>query len=393
MKNIYKLSFIFISIAVLCLSGATAVFAQQVGGVTVQTSSATNISNYQATLNGYLGMPYLNGSNYVYFQWGTTTNYGNQTPQLFLNNSGPFGQNITGLANGYTYHYRAVAQGGFGIVYGQDVTFYAGQSNNGNALTANAGSDLYLTSGQITNLQGSGYSPNGYPLNYYWSCTGGALSSYNIAQPTYTAPYNYNNQQTTYTCTLTVSDSYGNSNSDSVIIYINSNNNIINNYNNNYVQTDPATNVSSVQATLNGYLNNPGQYGSSSVYFQWGRTEYVYGSQTNPQYMSSAGAFSQVISNFDPNVTYHFRAVVQGNFGIAYGQDMTFTTFGTNIVYVAPQVLGVSTGPTNVSTGLTNDILKDSFFIPLLIILFGLWFYFSGEMYVFSDKLKAKFKK
>jgi hypothetical protein len=46
-----------------------------------QTNSATNISNYQATLNGYLYTNNLYSSNYVYFQWGTTTSYGSQTSQ------------------------------------------------------------------------------------------------------------------------------------------------------------------------------------------------------------------------------------------------------------------------------------------------------------------------
>ncbi len=35
-------------------------------------------------------------------------------------------------------------------------------------------------------------------------------------------------------------------------------------------------------------------------------------------------------------------------------------------------------GPTNVSTGLTNNLLTDSFFLPLVIAVIGIWMYRSG---------------
>lgn len=58
-------------------------------------------------------------------------------------------------------------------------------------------------------------------LTYSWSCTGGTLSNPNIAQPTYTAPLV--NSDTTYTCTLTVTDSKGLSGSDSANILVKNN--------------------------------------------------------------------------------------------------------------------------------------------------------------------------
>jgi hypothetical protein len=397
------------------------------------------------------------------------------------------------------------------------MTFYSGQSNGG-TLTVNAGPDLYLTSGQTSALQASAYNPNGYLLNYYWTCTGGTLSGYNVSQPIYTAPYNYGTSQTTYTCTLTATDNYGNSNSDSVLVYVNYNNNI--NYNgSNYIQTNAATSASSTQATLNGYLVNVGQYNSSFVYFQWGPTTF-YGSQTNQQLLNNVGSFSQIVSNFNPNTTYHFRAVLQNSNGISYGQDMTFyssnygyygngvltankkvinltsgnlnwassvsanpsdilsfaitlqgngqdihnvivrdilpanliykgnltvntnsnyggdITSGVNIgtvyanqpvvvayqVQVAPSasfVYGTTTlsnnatiassdggtqtaiatvvvnkalvyGASTVSTGLTNNFLADSFFLPLLLIILMSWLYFTGRIYEFADWMKSK---
>ncbi len=136
MKNIYKLSFIILFTLILCFSFNTIVSAQ-VSGASVQTNSATNISDSQITLNGYLVVPYINSSNYVYFQWGTTMSYGNQTPQLYLNNSGSFSHVISSLSPNNVYHFRAVAQGVFGTIYGQNMIFYTNQYNDYNNYSYN----------------------------------------------------------------------------------------------------------------------------------------------------------------------------------------------------------------------------------------------------------------
>jgi len=84
--------------------------------------------------------------------------------------------------------------------------------------TANAGSDKDIQEGEITTLNGSGSDPDSDPITYSWSCTGGSLSSYSTAQPTYTAPsVSYN---TYYTCTLTVRDDKGLTSSDSMTVYV-----------------------------------------------------------------------------------------------------------------------------------------------------------------------------
>jgi len=56
------------------------------------------------------------------------------------------------------------------------------------------------------------------------------------------------------------------------------------------------------------------------------------------------------------------------------------------------QVYGASTSPTSISTGLTNNPITDSFFLPLFFIILGAWLYFSGKIYKFSDWLAEKIK-
>jgi hypothetical protein len=514
-KIVFKIVLLTVGCFTL-LSFGTVVFAQATPAI--QTNSATNIQNNSATLNSNIINLGSSGNTTVWFQYGTTLGYGSQTTQQTQTFTGLLSQNIAGLNFNTTYHFRAVAQNGYGIVYGQDMTFITGQTNGG-ILTSNAGSDLYLTSAQTSILQGSGYDPSGSYLNYLWTCTGGTLSSYNIAQPTYTAPYAINgNNQATYTCALVVSNNNGISGSDSVTIYVNYNNGVITG--NNSVQTNFATNIQNNSATLNGYLSGNGSYAflNGQVWFQYG-TSTSYGNTSFHQTLNYSGQFSQEINNLLPNSVYHFRAVAQINGSTVYGPDVAFNSSGliygngtlsvqkqvinltsgnlswqpsvnakpgdilsfaitlqangqdfhnvvvadslsSNLVYKGnltvnaaldylnnpvsginvgtisaggieiiayqAQVISASSlpygittlnnsativsreggsqtasagvvisnsvvqGATDISTGLTNNPVKDSFLLPVMLIILGSWFYFSGNVYRFADWIETK---
>lgn len=92
---------------------------------TVITGSATSITANSATLNGSVNPNGL--ATTYYFQWGTTTSYGNNTPTQSVG-SGTAAQNVSalisgsGLNPGTTYHYRLVASSSAGTAYGGDQT-------------------------------------------------------------------------------------------------------------------------------------------------------------------------------------------------------------------------------------------------------------------------------
>ncbi|MBI3631374.1 MAG: PKD domain-containing protein, partial [Candidatus Staskawiczbacteria bacterium] len=147
------------------------------------------------------------------------------------------------------------------------------------------------------------------------------------------------------------------------------------------VQTNSATSINNSQATLNGYLSGISNNNINYAWFQWGNTA-SYGFETNHQTMNYTGFFNQNIAGLSPGVVYHFRAVAQDyNNQIVYGQDMSFQ---------ATQVLGV----TDISTGLTNNFLADSFFLPLIIGLAGIWLFRSGILNFsgWTDKYRIKRK-
>jgi hypothetical protein len=91
------------------------------------------------------------------------------------------------------------------------------------------------------------------------------------------------------------------------------------------VITNPATNVTSSSATLNGSVDPHGL--TTSVHFQYGTTT-SYGLTTANQ-TKTGNTYQNVaasISGLSANITYHFRIVATNSVGTRYGGDRTFTT-------------------------------------------------------------------
>jgi len=85
----------------------------------VATLPATSINPPHLTLNGSVNPAGLPTS--VWFEWGSTTNYGNVTPAQPLGSgtgNTNFNQGLTNLPLGLTHHFRAVASNSLGIAYG-----------------------------------------------------------------------------------------------------------------------------------------------------------------------------------------------------------------------------------------------------------------------------------
>jgi hypothetical protein len=188
-------------------------------------------------------------------------------------------------------------------------------------ISVDAGSNKEIGENQSTILNGYAYSQYGYSLGYYWSCNGGSLSNSNTLSPTYYAPsVNYD---TTYTCTLFVTDGRGYKNSDSANIIVRDTGSATGT--GLKVTTNFAESVASNSAVLKGTLNNDGgQY--TSVRFNWGRltsynnfTSWVSGKTTGQ-------TFSQYISGLEKGKAYHYRVEASNGREIVVGQDITFLT-------------------------------------------------------------------
>lgn len=281
----------------------------------VTTMSAFDIDETSMVLKGYLSDD-GGESCIVKFQYGTTTAYGLTSGSVSGATSGDyFVVDITGLSRGTTYHYRTIATNSAGTNYGLDVTgttlpsvpsgftATAGNGENDLAWTKGAGSDKTLVRFKTT----------GYPS----SITDGTqiyfdtLSTYNHPGLTATTPYYYSiwaeqngEYSLSHVTAFAVPFSHDAPN----------------------VSTLDATGIGVTTATLNGNLSALNQAGGSvTVSFEYGETD-AYGDTAAGGVLSSPGAFSADIATLNVDTLYHFRAKADGDNGIGYGTDLTFTT-------------------------------------------------------------------
>lgn len=109
------------------LSGATWTNSAVPYGPFVITLAATNLTTTTAALKGAANPGAFPST--AWFQWGTTTNYGNTTIVTNIGTGASLvalSTNISGLASFNTYHFRAVAANVYGTNYGMDQSFWLG---------------------------------------------------------------------------------------------------------------------------------------------------------------------------------------------------------------------------------------------------------------------------
>ena len=128
------------------------------------------------------------------------------------------------------------------------------------------------------------------------------------------------------------------------------------------VTTNPATNLASFSATLNGSVYAHGL--TTTVYFQYGTTTgygHTTGSQTKTG--NTYQSVSTNISGLAASTRYHFRIVATNSAGTTYGADRTFTTLsatGPPVVITNPATNVASSSATLNATvdphGLTTSV-------------------------------------
>jgi plastocyanin len=114
------------------------------------------------------------------------------------------------------------------------------------------------------------------------------------------------------------------------------------------VTTNPATNVESFSATLNGSLNPHGA--TTTVSFQYGpTTSYGFTTPVQTQTGNTLRNISANISGLIAGHIYHFRIVAHNGGGMSFGSDRTFTTLsatGPPVVTTSPATLIASLSAT-----------------------------------------------
>ena len=299
----------------------------------VTTGSADGVTFGMAILHGSINPNGFAASGY--FQWGSTTNYGNNTPVQSVGggtNLVPVQQVLSNLAVG-SYHFRIVGTNQFVTSFGNDLSFTIVPPPLPTAVTENA-SDV--TTAQAT-LHGS-INPNGLAASGYFEW--GTSTNYEnstlaqlVGDGTTVVPV----QQlisglmpgTNYHFRMVASNSvgvrYGSNMTFAAVAAP-------------LAVTQPATALPGMSASLHGTVN-PNAL-ETTVTFEWGLTT-SYGNVT-PTTVLSAGITNvpvqMLLSNLASGGPYHFRVRATNSAGTSAGADASFLIpcEGNNLIAVLP---------------------------------------------------------
>ena len=300
--------------------GADAQFTTGTVPPSVATDDATSTGTNSARLNGELTSLGTAAIVNVSFEYGTTTgSYTHTTADQARTSTGAFSADLSGLAPGVTYYYRAKADGDGDPVYGTKKSFTTPTVppavTTGNATSvATASATL---NGTLTSL-GTASSVN---VSFEWGTTTGSYTHTTASQArtttgAFTADLSGLAPGSTYYFRARADGDgptvYGEEKSFTTLTAPPS------------VRTSSATEVRCKSATLNGILDNLGTGGSAEVSFEWGLTT-DYGNEIASQVLTAASSFNAALTGLMPHTTYHFRAKASGD-DIAYGTDIMFTT-------------------------------------------------------------------
>jgi plastocyanin len=293
------------------------------GPPVVTTNPATFIASFSARLNGLLDPHGLTTT--VYFQYGTTTSYGSATPMQSQtgNTYRNISANISGLMAHATYHFRIVATNSAGTRFGGDRTFTTLTATGPPVVTTNPATFIASFSATLNGL----LDPHGLTTTVHFQY--GATTSYGLT----TAPQSHTGNtylnisanisslsaSTIYHFRIVASNSAGTSlGGDRAFTTLTATGPPV-------VITNPATNVASSSATLNGSLDPHGL--TTTVYYQYGTTtSYGHTTAMQSQTGNTYRNISANISSLSASTVYHFRIVATNSAGTRFGGDRTFTT-------------------------------------------------------------------
>jgi len=97
------------------------------------------------------------------------------------------------------------------------------------------------------------------------------------------------------------------------------------------VVTNSATNIGTLQATLNGQITDTGGATVDERGFEWGTESGSYPNSWTETGSFGTGSFSHVLSGLQPKTTYYYRAKAHNSGGWGYGSEQSFTTLGYKI--------------------------------------------------------------
>ena len=294
----------------------------------VSTAPAVVIDSSRATLNGNVNP---NGVSTVYFEYGTSTDYGIRTPDRDVsgNTTRTFAASLTGLNGATTYHFRAVLFNAAGTIYGSPLQF----TTPPNPPVAATGAPSNVTSSTATFI--GAVNPNGVRASVYFEygrrpptasprrCTfhgfHDRLRAGAERRPDPGAAYHYR---------LVASNTAGTALGNDVLFTVTEGGGAGNGIPTAApdVTTNSAVGIGTETAILQGAVNP--NSGTTLVQFDYGLST-AYGKTTVLQGVGNGSIPADValaVQGALPGTTYHYRLTGSNSLGKSFGEDAEFTT-------------------------------------------------------------------
>lgn len=297
---------------------------------TVATSPAVVIDASRATLNGSTNP---NGLSTVYFEYGTTPDFGSRTPDRDVsgNTSRAFAASLTGLSGATTYHFRAVLTNAAGTVYGEPRQF----TTVPNPPVAATGAPANVTDSSATFV--GAVNPSGVKASAYFEY--GLTTAYGQSTPVQSIAAGFGTvgvqapavsliPGAAYHYRLVASNSAGTAPGNDVLFTVQ-----VGGGSGTGVPTAApetvtagAAGIGTESAVLQGSVDPNG--GTTLARFEYGPTD-AYGMTTAAQGVSNGdepAAVAIPVQGLLPGTTYHYRLTGSNSLGTTPGGDATFTT-------------------------------------------------------------------
>jgi hypothetical protein len=291
------------------------------------TGAASAVTDRSATLEGTVTP---NGPVTAFFEYGTTTDYGDATPpQGFSGNVLlPVRAELTGLLGNTVYHYRLVVTSAAGRTAGEDRSFTI-PPDQAVAATGDA-AEVDTISATLVGA----VATNGLPTKVYFQI--GATTDYGTNTPEQQVPggsgvtdvfaiVNHLVPDAIYHYRVVASNALGTVFGQDVIFQA-----VLGGPSHPAsvptVTTGAAGDITAATALLQGVVNP--RYGTTLIHFEYGLTA-AYGAATAPRGVGNGNESVNVatgISGLQPGKTYHFRVVAENSQGRVPGGDATFVT-------------------------------------------------------------------
>jgi hypothetical protein len=291
----------------------------------VATDPATAVGETSATLHGSvddLGGADAADCHFEYRQVGASSWTATSTQSL--SSTGAFSADVTGLADGADYEYRAVADASDGdAATGSTVTFTT--TADVLAATTDAASDVGTGSatlnGSLDDLGGADLADCHFEYRQVGASAWDATSAQSLfATGSFDAAVSGLASGADYEYRVVVEAADGDAATGGTVTFTTVDGAPS-------ATTDSATGVGSEDATLNGTLDGLGGADAADCYFEYREDGASSWTATSAQSLSSTGAFSADVSGLSAATDHECRAVVEASDGeTATGDTVAFTT-------------------------------------------------------------------